>query len=287
MSAVSFGGQKTRGVSRCAFRFVRQAGGRRGDGRSPLFLYPVRGYARGARRNSPCFLASSFSCGACRRNDRAQKGDEGDFLLQSDSGTPASSFYICFRERRQEFLLSIGRESGINRGRRICGDERLSCRARSDGRRERHETDFSSRLLFRLDRCGERALDSGRNIQGGGGCDQRGDALSLRDAGKENLLRRRRLRHSHFFRFGALSSVQTVRSGKGAKENRRKGRRAPCGVRAFPFRAYGNRQLFLSRARRGRVESFSFLRFSRLFFREVPQENTSPRPARTGSPSHS
>lgn len=209
----------------------------------------------------------------------------GDHGIKSGARTAAPCIRIRLRTgRKGVFLSRVEARSKLSGRYRLCRHERISRGSRSYGRGKGHETHFAARAsFFRFDR-GRRSLYSRKRLSGGRRCDQCRNAVFIRHARTENILRRGGVRHSHFAGLVALSARFPRQSFERQKEICRKGSSVPCGVCAFPRRAVGNRQLFLSRLRNRGTLFFSFLRSSRLPFQAVPRENTFPPPEGKGSP---
>lgn len=242
---------------------------------------PVCGNACGAGRARARFEAASVPFGARTRGGVRAPRDQGRFFTQSCARALSAGVRVFVRSRRQELFLS--RRSRLLRRifRRhfLCGDERVPRRARPVGRGQRGKAAPAVRAAVRARRVCKRGVNSGENLSGRGGGAGRGNALSLRDAGKKDILRRGRLLHSHLARVLALSALLPERTVFGTKENSRKGSDPPYGVFRFPRRAGRDRRLFLSRAGRAGNRAFSFLYFSPVSFQAAPQESTFRRQA--------
>lgn len=244
---------------------------------------PVCGNACGAGRARARFEAASVPFGARARGGVRAPRDQGGFFAQSGARTLSAGVRVFVRPRGQELFLSRrSRLRRIFRRHFLCGDERVSRRARPAGRGQRGKAAPAVRAAVRARRVCKRGVYSGQNLSGRGGGAGRGNALSLRDAGEKDILRCGRLLHSHLARVLALSALLPERTVFGTKENSRKGSDPPYGVFRFPRRAGRDRRLFLSRARRAGNRAFSFLYFSPVSFQAAPQESTFRRQADRG-----
>ena len=192
------------------------------------------------------------------------EGNEGHFAFESSARACAPRLRLGVRMGKFQLPLSHGERSHYALFRRclIRGNERLSCRARSDGRGEGYQIFSAARAAFRALRCRECRLYFGKSIRGRRGSDFLRNAVSLRHAECENIFRRRGACNFDFARVGALSIVDRVRfRQKKTEKNRRKRRGTPRGVSSVPFGTFRYRELFLSASRRSGSVLFSCLHF--------------------------
>lgn len=246
MPAIPSPGQTVRRLFRRAEFPVRE--GRYGCQRCHLSLRAraLRGNARGAEFPVAALFAATRLCRTCNRPSVYPQGYDGDFRAQFRARARASRLYFRLFGRRTGGVCRGGNPSLRQRS-ALCVHERLSRRARTHGCGAGNEAHRPA--------CGDgfgSDLSGGDlhfvgDLRGGRRGFDCGNAVFVRHAGKQALLRCRRACNSYLARFGDLSHAVPLQSAERQKKERRKAWSSPCGVVAVRFGNRRNRPRAVSR----------------------------------------
>ena len=258
--SVSVSGTEIRRVRTCGKGIVSARRARCQMGGIFALVHSVCGNVGRFRRAAPEVEAVALDSGTFRRCVFRPARNEGDHDIQFRARTRAPRIRVLFGRKNPDGFARVFRNGAPVCGwDRVCGNERLSRCASSDGCGEGHEKNFTARVTVRRRRCGLRRRYSRKNLRRGCGSDTGGNAFSVRNAERKIIFGHGGCGNLDFAGILAVSATDGVRRVDGRKKVRRRERRAPCGVFAFPRRTYRNRKLFLSFARGRRTTAFSCL----------------------------
>ncbi len=276
--AVSAFGEAIRRLCGDASGRVRKGERRRIRGDRLLQSDPLRGHACGARRIAPAVSSRLIRSrvGPVGRDFEARH--KGHRACKFHTGPHPFGLRLSIWERRKNggdrapFAMRIYRRDPV------CGDERLSARARPRRPRDGAENARRARRSRGVSGRGQRAHGSELRLSDRGSRNGIGTSVSLCDARKKDLFRHGRACDFDVARLFALSAARHLRTFPGQKKVRRKGNGPACGVWVIPTGSRGDREIFLSGRGDRRVGAVSRLCSSRAIFQEAPRENTSRQP---------